>query len=58
VPPFSRNGGNGGGDCSNNSVDFPYEYQLDDYLSFLDDPSIKNEGFMDQRGSIGWLSDC
>lgn len=53
VPPFSRNGGNDGGDCSNNSVDFPDEYQLDDYLSFLDDPSSKNEGFMDQRVQLG-----
>jgi hypothetical protein len=53
VPPFSRNGGNDCGDCSNNSVDFPDEYQLDDYLSFLDDPSSKNEGFMDQRVQLG-----
>ncbi|CAK7331116.1 unnamed protein product [Dovyalis caffra] len=53
VPPFSSNGGNGGGDSSNNGVDFPDEYQLDDYLSFLDDPSSKNEDFMDQRVQSG-----
>ncbi|KAJ6670781.1 ZINC FINGER CCCH DOMAIN-CONTAINING PROTEIN 55 [Salix viminalis] len=54
VPPsFSTNGGNGGGDCSNNSVDFPDEYRLDDYLSFLDDSTSKNEGFMDQGAQLG-----
>ncbi|KAJ6905169.1 hypothetical protein NC652_023041 [Populus alba x Populus x berolinensis] len=53
MPPLSRNGGNDGGDCSNNNVDFPDEYQLDDYLSFLDDPSSKNEGVMDQRVQLG-----
>jgi hypothetical protein len=53
VPPFSRNGGSGGGDCSNSSVDFPGEYPLDDYLLFLDGPSSKNKGFMDQKVQLG-----
>ena len=53
VPPFSRNGGRGGGDCSNSRVGFPGEYPLDDYLLFLDDPSSKNKGFMDQKVQLG-----
>ncbi|XP_061958318.1 zinc finger CCCH domain-containing protein 55-like isoform X1 [Populus nigra] len=56
VPPFSRNGGNGGGVCSNNSADFLGEYQSDDHLSFFDDPSSKNEDFMDQRVQLGGYS--
>eukprot|EP00258_Populus_trichocarpa_P031818 XP_024447837.1 zinc finger CCCH domain-containing protein 55 isoform X5 [Populus trichocarpa] len=56
VPPFSRNGGNGGGVCSNNSADFLGEYQSDDHLSFFDDPSSKNEDFMDQRVQMGGYS--
>ncbi|KAJ6948586.1 hypothetical protein NC651_002800 [Populus alba x Populus x berolinensis] len=53
VPPFSRNGGRDGGDCSNSRVGFPGEYPLDDYLLFLDDPSSKNKGFMDQKVQLG-----
>ncbi|KAL9404780.1 hypothetical protein Peur_001752 [Populus x canadensis] len=53
VPPFSRNGGCGRGDCSNSSVDFPGVYPLDDYLLFLDGPSSKNKGFMDQKVQLG-----
>ncbi|KAJ6777619.1 ZINC FINGER CCCH DOMAIN-CONTAINING PROTEIN 55 [Salix koriyanagi] len=50
VPPFSRNGG---GVCSNNGADFLGEYQLDDHLSFLEDPSSKNEEFMGQSDQLG-----
>ncbi|KAB5520436.1 hypothetical protein DKX38_024755 [Salix brachista] len=50
VPPFSRNGG---GVCSNNGADFLGEYQSDDHLSFLEDPSSKNEEFMEQSDQLG-----
>ncbi|KAJ6750792.1 hypothetical protein OIU85_001339 [Salix viminalis] len=50
VPPFSRNGG---GVCSNNGADFLGEYQSDDHLSFLEDPSSKNEEFMGQSDQLG-----
>ncbi|XP_011045402.1 PREDICTED: zinc finger CCCH domain-containing protein 55-like isoform X7 [Populus euphratica] len=56
VSPFSRNGGNGGGVCSNNGADFLGEYQSDDHLSFLDDPSSQNEDFMDQTVQLGGYS--
>lgn len=53
LPPFLKNAGNGGGDCSNNTGDFLDECQLDDYLSFLDDSSSKNEDCLDQRVQLG-----
>ncbi|KAG8638307.1 hypothetical protein MANES_14G004700v8 [Manihot esculenta] len=56
VPPFSKNGGNGGGDASSNSTDLFNEHQLDEYFSFLDDFSPKNEEFVDPRFQLDGLT--
>ncbi|GAV65050.1 zf-CCCH domain-containing protein/RRM_6 domain-containing protein, partial [Cephalotus follicularis] len=40
---------NGGGDSSGGGGDFIDEFQLNDYLSFLNDSSSKNEEFLDPR---------
>lgn len=56
VPPFSQNGGNGGGDASSNSTDLFNEHQLDEYFSFLDDFSPKNEEFVDPRFQLDGLT--
>ncbi|CAI0412495.1 unnamed protein product [Linum tenue] len=42
---FSKCGGNGSGDSSSNSADALEDYPFDEYLSFLDDPSSRNDEF-------------
>lgn len=56
VPPFSKNGSTGSGGCSGNTGDFLDEYQLDEYLSFLDDSTSKGEEFVDPRVHLGGYS--
>ncbi|CAI0450199.1 unnamed protein product [Linum tenue] len=42
---FSKCGGNGSGDSSSISADALEDYPFDEYLSFLDDPSSRNDEF-------------
>ncbi|KAJ4839610.1 hypothetical protein Tsubulata_029638 [Turnera subulata] len=53
VPPFMKNGGDVGGDSSNNGGDLLDENQLDEYLSFLDDSTSKVEDFGDPGLQFG-----
>ncbi|CAI0412496.1 unnamed protein product [Linum tenue] len=47
---FSKCGGNGSGDSSSNSADALEDYPFDEYLSFLDDPSSRNDEYPDVDG--------
>uniref|UniRef100_A0A2P2LH84 Zinc finger CCCH domain-containing protein 55-like n=1 Tax=Rhizophora mucronata TaxID=61149 RepID=A0A2P2LH84_RHIMU len=51
-PPFSKNGG----DSGDNDGDFFDDSRIDDYLSFLDDTSSRNEELLELRSQLSSYS--